>query len=221
MTSESVQVGCPRCSAPVAEISPDAWSCPEHGEVVPLWRPAAASYDGFTGHLERAGSFPTYLPWPLGPGWVVSDFAVVAGRNGDARATMTCVSGNSALDGPVDVMVVSEEPGTGLGARVAGLAAQDGAERIDPGHEVGAGTSLVKVRLGTYPVGLWSVSTSGSVGEWDRSVLAGEAEGRWLWLVLRPASAILLLRDDWILRDVSVSGPQLVTLPFGGPTPPW
>ena len=52
-------------------------------------------------------------------------------------------------------------------------------------------------------------------------LLAGEAQGRWLWLMLRPASAILLLRDEWILRDVSVTGPQLVALPFGGPSPAW
>jgi hypothetical protein len=114
--------------------------------------------------------------------------------------------------------VVSEEPGTGLGARIAGLAA-DG--RDDPGHEVGDGPPTVRVRIGSYPVGLWPVSVSASEGEWDRSVVAGEAEGRWLWLVLRPASAILLLRDDWILRDVSASGPQLVALPFGGPAPSW
>ena len=50
---------------------------------------------------------------------------------------------------------------------------------------------------------LWSVSTSRSDADLDRAVLVGEAEGRWLWLVLRPASALLLLRDDWILRDVS------------------
>jgi hypothetical protein len=221
MTSESEQVGCPRCSAPVAEVGSNTWSCPDHGEVVPLWRPASVTYDGFASHLERAAGFPTYLPWPLGPGWTVTDFAVVAGKDG-ARATLSCVSGTSVLDGPVDVLVVSEEPGTGLGARVAGLGAGgESWEPVDPGREVGDGSSLVKVRLGTYPVGLWPVSTSGTPGEWDRSVLAGEAEGRWLWLVLRPASAILLLRDDWILRDISASGPQLVTLPFGGPPPPW
>lgn len=207
-------VGCTRCAAPVARIDENTWSCPEHGEIVPLWRPDTASYDGFAAHLEQAGGFPTYLPWPLGPGWTVSDFAVVANPAG-AHATLTCVTGSSALDGPVDVIVVSEEPGTGLGARVAGL------DTDDPGGEVGHGTSLVKVRLGTHPVGLWPVSLSGVGGELDRSVLAGEAEGRWLWLVLRPASAILLLRDDWILRDVSVTGPQLVTLPFGGPAPLW
>ncbi|HWU20296.1 MAG TPA: DUF6758 family protein [Nocardioides sp.] len=214
MTSEPV-AGCTRCSAPVARVAGDLWSCPEHGEVAPLWRPEAASYDALTTHLEHAGGFPTYLPWPLGPGWTVTDFAVAASRPGSARATLTCLTGSSALDGPVDVIVISEEPGTGLGARVAGL------DHDDPGGEVGHGTSLVKVRLGTHPVGLWPVSVSGTHGELDRSVLAGEAEGRWLWLVLRPASAILLLRDDWILRDVSVTGPQLVTLPFGGPAPQW
>ncbi|WP_447647083.1 DUF6758 family protein [Nocardioides zeae] len=49
----------------------------------------------------------------------------------------------------------------------------------------------------------------------------GEAHGRWLWLVLRPASAILLLRDDWILQDLSGVGPPLVELPFGGDRPVW
>jgi hypothetical protein len=182
---------------------------------VPLWRPDAATYDEFAGHLSRAETFPTYLPWPLGPGWSVTDFAAVAPQEGPAVGSLTCVSGSSALDGPVDVIVVSEEPGTGLGARVAGL------DVTDPGQEVGDGPPTVKVRLDAHPVGLWPVSTSGTDGDWDRSVLAGEAEGRWLWLVLRPASAILLLRDDWILRDVSATGPQLVALPFGGPAPSW
>lgn len=184
--------------------------------MVPLWRPDVSSYDEFAGHLGRAEAFPTYLPWPLGPGWTITDFAAVAPRNGRAVATMTCVSGTSALDGPVDVMVVSEEAGTGLGARVAGLGTA-----TDPGHEMGDGPPTVKVRLEARTVGLWPVSISATEGEWDRSVLVGEAEGRWLWLVLRPASAILLLRDDWILRDVSASGPQLVALPFGGPAPSW
>ena len=77
------------------------------------------------------------------------------------------------------------------------------------------------VRIGARDVALWSVSTSRAGPDLDRAVLAGEAEGRWLWLVLRPASALLLLRDDWILRDVSQVGPPLVELPFGGPPPHW
>ena len=79
----------------------------------------------------------------------------------------------------------------------------------------------MRVRLEQKQVPLWSVSTSGSSGEWDRSVVAGEAFGRWLWIVVRPASAVLLLRDDWILRDVAPVGPPLIELPFAGPAPPW
>jgi hypothetical protein len=32
---------------------------------------------------------------------------------------------------------------------------------------------------------------------------------------------MLLLRDEWILRDVSRVGPTLVELAFGGPRPTW
>jgi hypothetical protein len=209
----TLQVGCPRCAAPLAARD-TGWSCPEHGDTAPLWRPEQASYDGFIEHLGVSASLPTYLPWPLSPGWQVTDFAAVGVPGDAARATMTCVSGTSALDGPVDVLVVSEEPGTGLGARVAGTATPD------PGVEVG-GPPVVKVRLEHQTVPLWSVSTSAATGEWDRSVVAGEAHGRWLWMVLRPASAVLLLRDDWILRDVSDLGPPLVEMPFGGTPPPW
>lgn len=210
-----LNAGCPRCATPVARTGVDeTWSCPEHGLIAPLWRPDEASYDLFVEHLGATALFPTYLPWPLSPGWRVTDFAAV-GERGRGRAAMTCVSGTSELDGPVDVVVIAEEAGTGFGARVAGT------PHDDPGDEVGQGPSTVKVRVDGQSVPLWPVSTSESRGEWDRSVLAGEAAGRWLWMVLRPASAVLLLRDDWILRDVSGLGPALVELPFGGPAPSW
>jgi hypothetical protein len=178
-----------------------------------MWRPAEATYDAFVDHLQTAASFPTYFPWPMSPGWHVTDFAVVGDRPDRARATMTCCSGTSELDGPVDVLVVAEEAGTGLGARCAGT------RHDDPG--VGEGPPAVRVRIDSQQVSLWPVSTSAQTGEWDRSVVVGEAHGRWLWLVLRPASAMLLLQDEWILRDVSRIGPHLVEMPFGGPRPPW
>ena len=209
----ALKAGCPRCPTPIARAD-EGWSCPEHGMVPPLWRPDEASYDAFVEHLGTTATFPTYLPWPLSPGWRVTDFAAV-GPPGAGSAAMTCVSGTSELDGPVDVLVISEEPGTGLGSRVAGTA------HDDPGWEIDEGPPTVRVRIDSQAVPLWPVSTSGSTGEWDRSVVAGEANGRWLWMVLRPASAVLLLRDDWILRDVSGLGPPLVELPFGGPAPPW
>jgi hypothetical protein len=65
------------------------------------------------------------------------------------------------------------------------------------------------------------VSTSTADASFDRSVFVGEAFGRWLWLVLRPASAALLLREEWILQDVSRVGPPLVEVTFGGPAPGW
>ncbi|MEX0429361.1 DUF6758 family protein [Nocardioides sp. DS6] len=218
----SLAAACPRCPAPVARTGPDAaWSCPEHGPVVPVWRTEQPSYDDFVDHLTLAGGFPSYLPWPLGPGWQVTDFAVV-GDADRASATLTAVSGTSDLDGPVEVLIVAEEAGVGLGARCAGTLGQD------PGPEFGAGPPTAKLRVAHQLVPLWPLSpwsdqpgASDGVGEWDRSVVVGETEGRWLWVVLRPASAMLLLRDEWILRDASALGPALVELSFGGPGAGW
>ena len=124
----------------------------------------------------------------MSPGWTVSDFAVVAER-GRGRATLTCSSGTSALDGPVDVFVVSEESGVGLGARCAGTSHLDpGPEMgVGPRRRCGSGSAASRCRCGRSP-------PRSSDVELDRSVFAGEAGGRWLWIVLRPASAMLLLR---------------------------
>ena len=209
----ALKVGCPRCATPVAQVD-DRWSCPDHGVIEPLWRPAEASYDAFVEHLGRRRALPDLPPVATQPG--LAGHRLRGRRHGRrGRAAMTCVSGTSALDGPVDVLVITEEPGTGLGARIAGTV------HDDPGTEVGDGPPSVRVRIDSQAIPLWPVSTSASFGEWDRSVVAGEAGGRWLWMVLRPASAVLLLRDDWILRDVSRLGPPLVELPFGGPAPAW
>lgn len=209
-----LSAGCPRCSNPVLARD-GAWLCPVHHAVPPLWRPRLASYDAFAAHLVAAGAFPSYLPWPMSPGWHVTDFGVVGADPEHPAATVTCCSGPSDLDGTVEMMVISEEPGTGLGARCAGT------DRSDPGPEVGDSPPTVHVRVGTRDVALWAISTSAASRDFDRSVLAGEAEGRWLWLVLRPASAMLLMREGVVLRDVSGIGAPLVELPFGGPPPPW
>ena len=207
--------GCPHCAGIVLEVpgGDGQWACPDHGPVPVLWRTDGATYDDFADHLERAGRFPTYVPWPMASGWQVSDFGVVVDRSG-ARATITGCSGASDLDGPVDVLVVTEEPGTGLGARVARLDGDDPAG-------VGDGPAVTRVRVDPGSVPLWPVSTSAVDEEFDRTVLAGETAGRWLWVVLRPASAMLLMRDEWILRDAAGVGPTLVEMEFGGPLPPW
>ncbi|MGZ4445149.1 MAG: DUF6758 family protein [Nocardioides sp.] len=208
--------GCPRCPTPVADAGPElGWSCPDHGSIRPLWRPDEVSYDAFAEHLRASPTFPTYLPWPLSPGWSVSDFALVGDGAERAVASLAVTAGTSDLDGPVEVAVVAEEAGVGLGARVAGLT------HGDPGPELGAGAPAVKVRVDGQVVPLWPVSATAPGGELDRSVVVGEAHGRWLWIVLRPASAVLLLQGDWLLRDVTALGPPLVELPFGGPAPLW
>lgn len=214
----SLAASCVRCSAPVLESQgpPGArWSCPEHGATRALWHPPDATYDAFAEHLTGSRLFPTYVPWPLSPGWSITDFAVAGDGPGATSATLTCTSGASELDGPVDLLVVTEEAGVGLGARCAGT------KYDDPGSEIGERRPTARVRIENQTVGLWDISTATADGEFDRSVLAGEAAGRWLWIVLRPASALLLFRDDWILRDVSRVGPQLVDLPFGGHRPVW
>jgi Family of unknown function (DUF6758) len=203
----SLAASCVRCSGPVP--------CSDHDGQAPLWRPEEATYEAFAEHLTSSRLFPTYLPWPMSPGWHITDFATVGDAQERARATLTCTSGTSELDGPVDVIVVAEEAGTGLGARCAST------RYDDPGGEIADRPPTARVRIGSQSVNLWDISTSSADGEFDRSVVAGEASGRWLWIVLRPASALLLLRDDWILRDVSGVGPQLVEMPFGGPRPVW
>jgi hypothetical protein len=209
----TLAAGCPRCSAPVTDEA-GGWTCEDHGPITPLWRPRASSYASFSEHLGIAGSFPTLLPWPMNPGWQVIDHGVV-GKPGVARATVTGVAGSSPLDGTVEVLVVTEEPGTGLGARCAATL------HSDPGTQIFGAPPTARVRLDSLSVPLWPISTSDADTTLDRSVFAGEARGRWLWIVLRPASAMLLLADEWILADVSSFGPQLVEVPFGGHPPAW
>ena len=164
------------------------WRCLDHGPITPLWRPASADYGAFAEQLTRSRAIPTLMPWPLTPGWSVTDFGVVAAPGEDARAGFVTCSGPSELDGVVELTVVTEEPGVGLGARCAGV------RHTDPGAEIGEGPPLAKVRIDGHPISLWPVLTSDADVAFDRSVFAGEAHGRWLWLVLRPASAALLLK---------------------------
>lgn len=209
---------CPHCPVPVTvapvSAADGAFACTVHGTVPPLWRPPEASYEHFGDHVRVTEEFPTYLPWPIGPGWRVSDFGVL-GEPERPLATVAACSGTTDLDGPVDVLVVHEEPGAGLGGRCAGLKVSH------PGPEVGQGQSAARVWIGHVAVPLWPVSAEPEAQGLDRAVLVGEARGRWLWLVLQPASALLLLRDEWQLQDLSQLGPELVDLTFGGPAPGW
>lgn len=209
----SLAASCPRCTSPVTEED-GTFSCRRHGSVAPLWRPSVADYAAFAELVGRAGDLPIYLPWPMSPGWSIADFGCVATDRG-ARATVTTTVGTSDLDGPVEVTLVSEDSGVGLGARCAGTAYDD------PGEQVGHGPHDIHVRAGGRTVPMWSVDPRDDDDLLAKAVFAGEADGRWLWLVIRPASAALLLRDEWLLADVTGFGPEALEMPFGGPRPAW
>lgn len=214
MTVVALAASCPRCTTPLSGESAE-FRCADHGSLVPLWRSATADYSTFADVMARSAGMPTYLPWPLSPGWSIADFGCVAGAEGPALATVTTTVGASALDGDVEVTVVAEEPGVGLGARCAGT------PRVDPGGSVGIGPAAVRLRVGSHPVPMWSVSSGDGDDLLARSVFAGESGGRWLWLVMRPASAALLLRDEWLLADAGTFGPEAMEMPFGGTRPVW
>ncbi|MCX6396509.1 MAG: hypothetical protein NTV23_08490 [Propionibacteriales bacterium] len=185
-----------------------------HGPVPPLWRPEEVNYASFAELVGLSEELPTYLPWPMSPGWSIADFGCVAER-GRTSATVTTTVGTSDLDGPVEVTVISEEPGVGLGARCAGTA------YVDPGEQIGRGPHAINVRAGGRPVRMWAVDPADDDDLLAKSVFAGEADGRWLWLVVRPASAALLLRDEWLFEDVTGFGPEALEMPFGGARPRW
>lgn len=206
--------GCPRCSAPIAVGHEGDYACRVHGRVTPLWRAAGGGYDEFVEHLRYSAGLPTWLPWPLPGGWAVSDFGTVIGTSGPQACFATC-AGSNDRDGVVEVSILTEEPGTGLGARCAGLA------HIDPGSQVGSSPPHAKLEVEGMNTALWAISTSDADTSFDRMVFVGEAQGRWLWVVLRPASAALLLAELGSLTDVSRLGPTLVDLPFNDTPPAW
>lgn len=183
--------------------------CDEHGPVDALLRPAAIDYQHWAELLELA-RMPVYLPWPLRPGWQVADFAVVPGR-----ATVTTVVGESHLDGPVSAQLVAEEPGVGVGLRCAGTS------DVEVLAQMGAGGPAVHLQVHGRSVPLWSVDGPEPDDPLTDARFVGEAEGRWLWLLVRPASAALLLHDNWLLADAGGFGPQALDLPFGGDAPSW
>ncbi|MFL6160231.1 MAG: DUF6758 family protein [Marmoricola sp.] len=209
----SLAASCPRCTSPITEAD-GAFSCTVHGTIHPLWRPQVAGYDAFAELVDRTQDLPTYLPWPMSPGWSIADFGCVSAAD-RTYATVTTTVGTSDLDGPVEVTIISEDPGVGLGARCAGTAYGD------PGEQIGLGPHAIRVRAGGRAVPLWAVDSSLDDDLLAKSVFAGEADGRWLWLVIRPASAALLLRDDWLLADVTGFGPEALEMPFGGTRPSW
>ncbi len=204
---------CAQCGT-VLEGGPAAgsWQCPLHGTVQPCWRATEVSYEAFAEHLVLSRGLPTWLTWPLPPGWAVADFGCVGDEGEVPRATYATCSGLTPEDGGVSLTVVTEEPGVGLGANLAGVT------HSDPGRSTADQPAAVRLRVDGTSVPLWAVPRPADDEE-DLTVLAGEADGRWLWLVVRPAEAVLGLVDWASLSDAATLGPELLAVAFGTPGP--
>jgi hypothetical protein len=195
------------------------WRCADCGEVPPLHVAqhigpeilATALAQG-SGALER---LPTWCPWPLPPGWTVTGVGWAGDERTGVLATALAISGPGPLDdGPADVVIVAEQPGVGLGMRMAGISGVDpGPQLADAMADAGAHAGPhAKVRVGGHPTPLWSVKSPS-----DRSAYVSEARGMWLYAVAWPASAGFILADHVELHDLSEwVPPELV---FGAPSP--
>jgi hypothetical protein len=198
---------CPRCGGPLTEPSPWAsgWRCALHGEVYPLRSPYTPSGDGLRGLLRNV-MVPAWLPWPLPAGWLVTGFAGAGDDRTGTRACVVALSGPNPVGGPGEMLLISEEPGVGLGAGLAGLPGPD------PGEGFAAGPPHALVGFGHHEFPLWHVDAP------DRAAFAGEVLGNWVWVVLWPDTAGVLLVEALPLRDLRDPGQDL-DLPFGAASP--
>lgn len=205
----TLQAGCPRCEAD-GRADGDRWVCSVHGSLPTLHSAAAASYADLVSALSQTAAFPLYLPWPFDAGWWLERVGVVS-ADGVALASVTQVVGTSSSDGVVQLTCLTEEVGVGLSARIVGI------DRADPAPQLGSGTPTAHVCVhgprGEHTVALWPVEDP---AEADRSILVGEADGRWLWLTVSPAPSVLMLTEGLTLRDAADLGPALLHLGYSG-----
>ena len=200
---------CPRCGLPARE--PDlpslSWTCAQHGPIEPL-HPFGLPTKALTAYVAAHARVPLWLPWPLPVGWVVTGIGHAGDEALGTSATVVACSGPNPVGGAADLLLVAEEPTVGLGASYASLAG------TDPGETFDGTAPHAKVDVGGHPVPLWNLP-----GPVDRAVYVGEAEGCWLWMVLHPASAGVLLAEQLRLADARDLGAEIEMIPFGALSP--
>jgi hypothetical protein len=202
------ELTCPRCGGELRApgLWASTWQCPHHGTVQPYCVVARPGPEALT-HVLSQAKVPVWGPHPLVPGWVLSGFGYAGDDRQGARAVVTCLAGPSPLGGAAEMMLVSEEPGVGLGARHAGLVGPD------PGDGFGEGQPDAKVEAAGHPTALWSLATAH-----DCAVFVGEAKAHWLWALVWPAAAGVLLYDALALNDLR-DGYVEAELAFGSVSP--
>jgi hypothetical protein len=158
-------------------------------------------------HVVGRATVPLWLPYPLPGGWVCSGVAYAGDERTGACATVTCLTGPSPLGGAAELLIITEEPGVGVGSRHAGFS------ETDPGEGFDAGAPDAKVFAASQPTAMWSVPAAD-----DRAVFVGEAMALWLWAVVWPATAGVLMYDDLSLNDLR-TGLADLDLAFGSLSP--
>lgn len=202
------QPTCPRCGGPLHApgLWSSTWRCDLHGEVAPLYPAGRPSADSL-GATVQSARVPVWIPWPLPYGWLVTGSVHAGDERSGWTATAVACSGPAPLGGAGDLVLVAEEPGVGLGASCAGMSG------TDPGAGFGDAAPYSKVYAAGHPTAMWSVPAAH-----DRAAFVGEAYGIWLWMVLWPGTASLLLEDHLMLTDLRDAGHEL-DVPFGALTP--
>lgn len=165
--------------------------------------PVTAVLDGTIDGLP----LPLWIPWPVPPGWT---FAGLASRAEalDSAATVSAWTGVDPFGDPLEVIFVCEEAGAGVGSHFAGLDVRY------PSRGVGEGPPHARFEVDARPVPLWAVD-----GCADRAVYAGEATGRWLWVVMHPAESGAMVVSPMSLVDARSLGAEWTVIPLGELSP--
>ena len=198
---------CPRCRGPLSEPSAwhSAWQCDLHGAVQPLRLTRSPSPERLQALLSTA-AVPVWLPWPLPIGWLVTGFTGAGDQRSGTGGCVVALSGPNPVGGLGEMLLISEEPGLGLGAGLAGLPGPD------PGDGFAAGPPHALVSFSHHEFPLWNVDAPGA------AAFAGEVLGNWLWIILWPDTAGVLMLERLSLRDLRDPGQDL-DLPFGARSP--
>ena len=201
---------CVRCGGPVGTSGADggaSWSCPTHGTVEPLHAPLPAEHHHLW-DVASSSAVPVWMPVPLPQGWTASGVRRTGGT-GQARAVAVSFQGPGVASRVAELVIVSEEPGVGLGAAYAGI---DG---TDPGPEITSLPRDTSLHAGRFPTSLWSLPVS------DRSAYVGEAYGCWLWIITWPVTEWMVVHDALSLHDLRVVDvrTRLTEVPVSALTP--
>lgn len=214
----SVTLTCPRCGVEVRApgIWSDSWTCPVHGGIAPLHPAVVGGPDAFH-HLGPRCRVPLWLPWPLPTGWLVSGLRTAGDEHtGPIAAVVACSGPNPMATGhsgdgdaeprSADLLLVAEQPGVGLGAHLVGL------PDVDPGTTVADGAPHLRLVAAGHETPLWAVPGN------DVTAYVGEAAGVWLWVLVWPERAGVVLLEQFALLDAR-DAEYLRDVPHGALSP--